>query len=128
MKPYKPGGYTSVSPYLVVQGAQRMVDLLRKVFNAETLRRYDNDDGTIMHVEVKIDDAVVMLADSNDQYPPNKSLIHVYVPDVDDVFKKALAEGCQAMEAPRTRDGDPDRRGSFLDFSGNIWAVGTQQS
>jgi PhnB protein len=128
MKAYKPGGYTSVSPYLVVAGAQRMVDLLRKVFHAELLRRYDNEDGSIMHVEVKIDDSVIMLADSNDQYPPNKSLIHVYVPEVDVVFEKALREGCQAMEAPRTREGDPDRRGSFLDFSGNIWAIGTQQS
>ena len=128
MKPYKPGGYTSVSPYLVVAGAQRMVDLLRKIFDAEVLRRYDNEDGSIMHLEVKIDDSVVMVADSNDQYPPNKSLIHVYVPDVDVVFEKAIREGCQVMEAPRTREGDPDRRGSFLDFSGNIWAIGTQQS
>jgi PhnB protein len=26
------------------------------------------------------------------------------------------------------KDGDPDTRGSFKDFAGNIWAVGTQKS
>jgi PhnB protein len=126
-KLYKPEGYNSLSPYLVVQGAQRMVDLLKKIFGARVLRRFDNEDGTVMHVEVMIDDSVVMIADSNDQYPPNKLLLHVYVKDVDEVFSIALAAGCQSMEEPKTRENDPDKRGSFMDFSGNIWAIGTQQ-
>ena len=127
MATYKPTGYNSVSPYLVVAGAQRMVDLLNKVFGAKVLRRYDKDDGSVMHLEVQLDDSIVMIADSTDQYPPNKHLLHVYVPDVDAVFAKAIAEGCQSMERPQTREGDPDKRGSFMDFSGNIWAIGTQQ-
>ena len=127
-KTYKPQGYNSLSPYIIVQGAQRMEHLLKKIFNAETTRRYDKDDGTVMHMEVRIDDTILMIADSSDEYPPNKSLLHVYVPDVDAVFSSAIQHGCQPMETPATREGDPDKRGSFIDFSGNVWAIGTQQS
>jgi uncharacterized glyoxalase superfamily protein PhnB len=58
-KEYKPTGYNSVSPYLVVKGAQKLIDLLKQIFNAKELRRYDMPDGTIMHAEVQIDDSVI---------------------------------------------------------------------
>ena len=57
---YKPENYNSVSPYLVVHGAQRMIELLKSIFDAEELRKYDMPDGTIMHAEVRIDDSVIM--------------------------------------------------------------------
>ena len=122
---FKPSGYNSVSPYLVVNGAQKMVDLLKKIFDATELRRYDRPDGTIMHVEIRIDDSVVMMGDSSEEYPANQLLIHIYVPNVDEIFKKALDHGCIPVETPVKREGDPDRRGSCVDFAGNTWAVGT---
>ena len=125
--PFKPSGYNSVSPYLVVGGAQRMIDFLKAVFGARELRRYDNDDGTIMHAEVLIDDSVIMMGEASDEFPANKLLIHVYVADVDAVFRMALAAGATIDQEPQQRQGDPDRRGSFKDFAGNVWAVGTQQ-
>ena len=88
-KQYKPLGYNSVSPYLVVDGAQRMIDLLKQIFNAKELRRYETSAGTIMLAELKIDDSVIMMGDSSDKYPPNQLLIHVYVPDVDETYKKS---------------------------------------
>lgn len=123
---FKPAGYNSVSPYLVVDGAQKMVDLLKGVFGAKELRRYNNADGTILHAEIKIDDSVIMLADANKNYPPNQLLIHIYVPDVDNTFTKALNLGCDVVEKPVNKKGDPDKRGMFRDFNGNTWAVGTQ--
>ncbi|HLT72320.1 MAG TPA: VOC family protein [Cyclobacteriaceae bacterium] len=125
---FKPDNYNSVSPYFVVDGAQKMVDFLKQLFNATELRRYDNPDGTIMHVEVRIDDSVVMIGDSTANYPPNTHLMHIYVPDVDTTFKKALSLGCTAIDQPVQKDGDPDKRGMFSDFAGNSWAIGTQMS
>ena len=54
---FKPQGYNSVSPYVVVSGAERLIDFLGRVFDARVMRRYDNPDGTIMHAEVMIDDS-----------------------------------------------------------------------
>jgi uncharacterized glyoxalase superfamily protein PhnB len=126
MAAFKPSGYNSVSPYLVVDGAQRMIDLVKKIFDAKELRRYDVPGGKIMHSEVQIDDSVVMIADSTDEWPQNQSLLHVYVREVNNVFDKAIAAGCQAVEEPKEREGDPDRRGTFKDFAGNFWSVSTQ--
>lgn len=128
MYSFKPTGYNSVSPYFIVDGAQKMINLLTSIFNAKELRRYDQPDGSIMHAELQIDDSVIMLADSTREYPSNQLLIHVYVADVHAVFKKAIDSGCEAIEAPVQKGEDPDVRGQFKDFSGNIWAVGTQRS
>jgi uncharacterized glyoxalase superfamily protein PhnB len=127
MKQYMPQGYNAVSPYLVVPGAQKMIDFLKEVFKAKELRRYENPDGSIMHAEVMIDDSVIMMGDASPYYPPNQLLIHVYVSDVDQVFKRAVEAGAEPEQNPQQKEGDPDRRGSFKDFAGNTWAVGTQQ-
>ena len=125
---FKPSGYNSLSPYLIVDGAQKMIDLLKEIFDAKELRRYDDPNGTIMHVEVRIDDSVIMMSDATSTYPANKFLLHVYVPDVHATFNKAIELGCEVIERPVNKEGDPDTRGSFKDFSGNVWPVGTQKS
>ena len=127
MTTFKPSGYNSVSPYLVVNGAEKMITLLEKIFVVERLRRYDDANGSIIHSEVRIDDSVIMLADANEAWPQNQSLIHVYVSDVDAVIKKAEEAGCDRVDPPKERDGDPDRRGGFRDFAGNYWSVSTQK-
>lgn len=123
---FKPTGYNSVSPYFVIREAQRFIDFIKDLFEAEELRRYDNPDGSIMHAELRIDDSVIMLGQSNDEHPPQLHLMHVYVPDVDAVIERAVKLGCEVVEAPQQKSGDPDRRGMFRDFAGNMWAVGTQ--
>lgn len=123
---FKPTGYNSVSPYLVVDGAQRMIDLLKQIFDATELRRYTDDSGRILHAEVKVDDSVVMVAEATEKWPANKTVIHVYVSDVDAAYKRAIEAGCQSLQEPRTQKGDPDKRGGFSDFSGNAWYVSTQ--
>ena len=124
--PYKPENYNSVSPYLIVNGAQKMVDLLVQLFDAEPLRRYDRPDGTIMHTELRIDDSVIMLSDASEQWPAVTVIMHVYVSDVDKVYQRAIALGCKPSQAPKQQEGDPDRRGTFIDFAGNMWSVSTQ--
>lgn len=123
---FKPEGYNSVSPYFIVDGAKKLIDLLREIFDAAELRKYDKPDGTIMHAEIKIDDSVLMFGNSTDKFPPNKLLIHIYVPNVDNVFQKAIKLGCEPLEKPKNKENDPDRRASFKDFAGNVWSIGTQ--
>jgi PhnB protein len=126
MSTWKPPMYSTVSPYLVVAGAQKVIDFARAVFGATELRRYDLPDGSIMHAEMKIDDTVIMIGDGGPEFPPFPSLIHVYVEDVDAVYARALAAGATSVAAPRTRGDDPDKRGSVKDPCGNTWAIATQ--
>jgi PhnB protein len=125
-KQYKPIAYNSVSPYFIVDGAQKLVEMLKHIFNATEKRRYDMPDGTIMHLEMLVDDSIIMIGDSSEKFPATKSVLHVYVTDVDEIFRKAIQYGCESIEKPNQREGDPDRRGTFKDFAGNIWSIGTQ--
>lgn len=125
-KQYKPKGYNSVSPYFVINGAQRMVDLLKELFNATVKRRYDMPDGTIMHIEIQLDDSIIMMGEASEEFPANNHLLHVYVQNIDEIYGKAISLGCESIDPPKEKEGDPDRRGTFKDFAGNIWSVGTQ--
>lgn len=123
---YKPSNYNSLSPYLMVDNAQKLVDLLTLIFDAKTLRRFDHENGKIAHIELLLDDTVIMLSDSTENYPSNTTMLHIYVPDVFKTFKLALENGCEVIEEPINKEGDPDTRGAFRDFAGNYWAVSTQ--
>lgn len=127
MNTYKPAGYNSLSPYLIVDDAQKFVDLMKEIFQAKELRRYDHENGKILHCELQIDDSVLMISNSTDQYPANKTTLHLYVPDVFKTFAKAIESDCEVIEAPINKEGDPDTRGSFYDFAGNYWSVSSQK-
>lgn len=125
-KQWKPANYASVSPYLMVRGAQGVIDFLKQVFGATALRRFDMPDGTVMHAEVRIDDSVIMLAEGADAYPAFPAWLHVYVRDVDAIYRRALDLGAESVQEPRQREGDPDRRGGVKDPAGNTWWISTQ--
>ncbi len=124
---FKPDGYNCVSPYFIVDDPQRFIDFLKTVFDGELTRFFKKDDGQINHAEVKVMDSIIMLSGTTDDYPANNLLLHVYVPDVDNVYEKALSAGCEGMEPPKVKDNDSDKRGIFKDFMGNTWAIGTQK-
>ena len=122
----KPDGYSSVSPYLVVNGAQAVIDFLKRTFDATELRRYDAPDGRIMHAEVRIDDTVVMMGDATPEWPPVPAFVHVYVDDVDATYRAALAAGGVSVAEPVQKKDDPDKRGGVRDPGGNTWWIATQ--
>lgn len=126
--PWKPEGYSSVSVYIVTEGAQRVIDFLKKTFGATDLRRFDTPDGKIMHAEVRIDDSVIMIADASGAHPAFPAWLHVYVPDVDATYKQALEAGGVSVHEPVRKEGDPDKRGGVKDPGGNNWWISTQGS
>lgn len=122
---YKPQGYTSVAPYLLVDGAEGTIDFLVRVFGAERLRRFDAPDGKVRHAEVRIDDTVVMVADAVEGWPSVPANVHVYVPDVDATWREAIAAGGTPVQEPMKKD-DEDRRGGVKDAGGTTWWISTK--
>lgn len=117
---YKPDGYTSVAPYLVVGDAARTLEFVHAVFGSEPLRVYHRDDGSIMHAEFRIDDTVVMLGQLPDQPAAH---VHIYVDDVDGAFVRAIEAGGTVIDDLQPRY-DGDRRGGVCDPSGTVWWLG----
>ncbi len=122
---HKPLGYTTVSPYLVVDGASQTIDFLARVFDAVELRRFPDSTGKLMHAEVRIDDTVVMIADGGEGWPPIPSHVHIYVSDVDAVYRRALEAGATSVQEPVKKD-DADKRGGVKDSGGTTWWIATK--
>lgn len=124
--PFKPANYTTVSPYLIVNGAEATIDFLKRVFGAIELRRFPDDSGKLMHAEVRIEDTVIMLADpAPPDWPPISSYVHVYVPDVDATYRKALEAGAVSVQEPVKKQ-DEDKRGGVKDAGGTTWWIATR--
>jgi PhnB protein len=122
---YKPDGYTSVAPYLIVSGAAKTLAFLERAFGAVEIRRFPGPHGSIMHAEVRLDDTVVMLADGVEDWPPVASHVHVYVPDVDAAYRRALEAGANSVQKPTKKD-DADKRGGVIDPGGTTWWISTK--
>lgn len=122
---FKPEAYSSVSPYLIVDGAQGTIDFLKRVFGAVELRRFPDDAGKIIHAEVRIDDTVVMIADSAESWQPVSSHVHIYVEDVDETYKRALEAGATSVQEPVKKE-DADKRGGVKDAGGTTWWIATK--
>ncbi len=122
---YKPNNYSTVSPYLIVGGANSTIDFLKRIFGAIELRRFPDADGKLMHAEVRIDDTVVMIADGGDGWPPVPSYVHVYVKDVDATYRLALEAGATSVQEPVKKE-DEDKRGGVKDAGGTTWWISTK--
>lgn len=124
-----PEGYQTVSPFMIVEGAQKVLDFLTATFGAEVrslTKGPANPDGSrpIMNAEVKVGTSMVMLADARENVPSMPTMLYVYVDDVDTVHKKALTAGGEEIMPP-TDMFYGDRHGGVMDPAGNTWWIAT---
>ena len=123
MMNYKPSGYTSVAPYLIVEDSEHTLNFVKAVFKAEQLRVIRNDDGSIMHGEARIDDTVIMVGQ---MAGVGNAHVHVYVDGIDAAFLRAVEAGGVVVEELSLKD-DGDRRGGVRDRNGTTWWLGRQE-
>lgn len=122
---YKPKDYSTVSPYLIVNGASRTIEFLVNVFDATNLRQIPDSSGKLIHAEVRIGDTVIMMSDGGEGWPPIPSHVHVYVTNVDDTYKRALKAGATSVQEPIKKE-DENKRGAVKDAGGTTWWISTK--
>jgi PhnB protein len=120
-----PEGFHTVTPYLIVEGAEKIIGFMQTAFGAETTHEPTRrPDGKIMHATVKIGDSLVMIADASEQVKAMPAMLYLYVPNVDASYQRALkAGGTSIMEPADQFYGD--RSGGVMDAAGNSWFIGT---
>jgi uncharacterized glyoxalase superfamily protein PhnB len=119
-----PAGFHTVTPYLVVQGAAKLIDFLKQAFDAKEIMRMPLPDGTIMHAEVKIGDSIVMMGDARGEMKPMPAAIYLYVNDADATYQRALRAGATSTMEPADQFYG-DRNAGVKDPVGNQWWIGT---
>jgi PhnB protein len=115
-------GFTTVTPYLQVRD-DGLLDFLVKVFGAVETSSTKGPDG--VHREVRVGDSMLMIGEGGQErtgYSP--MAFHVWVPDVDAAFERALAAGARSLGAPEDRSYG-ERAGFVEDPSGNHWYIAT---
>jgi len=127
-----PDGYPQVTPYLVVDGADKAIEFYEKVLGTKERMRMGGPDGKVGHAELQLGDSLIMLAD---EFPDMgaqgpRSLggspvtISIYVEDVDEVFDKAVKAGAKSVR-PVENQFYGDRVGQFEDPFGHRWSIAT---
>lgn len=119
-----PEGYHTITPYLIVKGANDLVEFLKKAFNANIRFIMNGENDTVAHAELEIGDSVVMIAEAIENYEPTTSMLHLYVDNVDSLFKQAVNAGGIVVNEP-TNQFYGDRSGAIKDMCGNQWWIST---
>ena len=121
---YKPAGYHTVTPYIVVSDALKLIEFMKQAFDAVEMERMMRPDGTIGHVEMRIGDSMIMLGQSAGEWKPMPIGLYLYVPDTDVVYKAALAAGGTSLMEPSDQFYG-DRNAGVRDMFGNLWWIAT---
>jgi PhnB protein len=126
-----PEGYHSVTPYLIVDGAEEAIRFYERALGATEMLRLPMGD-KIGHAEIKIGDSFVMLSDEWPEHgklgPRSRggatSSLMIYLDDVDAAFERAVAAGA-AVERPVEDQFYGDRSGTITDPFGHSWTLST---
>jgi len=97
-EPYVPDGFTRVTPYLTVNGAQKLLDFLVAVFDARVVDRAEQPDGKLARAAVRIGDSTIELSEAAGKWGPMPGAIHIYVPD--EPMEMDYAERASAVRDP----------------------------
>lgn len=121
---YKPEGYHTITPYIIVENADELVEFIEKIFDGQLLFKMQNQDGRISHGEMTIGDSKLMLAEATEEWEPTQTMLHFYVEDIDTVYQKALDFGVVTVKEPKN-EFYGDRIATVQDSFGNFWSIAT---
>lgn len=119
--------FPNIAPYFLVNEAPQFIAFLVSAFEGTERIRVPRPDGSIMHGEVAIGNSVIELGDANEQYPQRSMTTHLYVPDADATYARALEAGATPGYAPSDDHPSGDRWGEAKDPFGNTWYIATRK-
>lgn len=121
---YIPEGYTTITPYLIVEGAEKLIEFIENVFDGTIVMKMPDERGKIGHAEMKIGDSMLMIADAGEEWKPTQAMLHLYVEDTDAIYQKALDAGAIPVKEPADQFYG-DRSSAVKDAFGNFWGIST---
>lgn len=117
-------GYHTITPYLTVKRAEELVEFVKEVFGGVEVFRTTGSAGGL-HAEVTIGESKLMIGgyETVEEIP---TALHLYVPDADAVYQRAIEAGATSLEEPVDQFYG-DREAGVKDPSGNVWWIATHK-
>ena len=123
-----PKGYRTLTPYVVAQNADELIDFVKATFGADEIFRSVGGAGG-RHAEIRLGDSMMMIGGGGPglkwRGESNPGAFHVYVRDADAVYKKAMQAGAETIQPP-TDQAYGERSSSVRDKEGNYWYIATR--
>jgi uncharacterized glyoxalase superfamily protein PhnB len=116
-----------ITPYLLYEDVAHALEWLSGAFGFRERLRFAGPDGTVNHAEMELADGLIMLGHPGPDFQNPKrlgrvtQLVHVYVDDVDEHFRRARDAGATILSEP-TDQPYGDRRYDAADPEGHQWS------
>lgn len=114
----------NLMPYLIGTPADKLVEFMTRAFEGQELERALRPDGKILHTAVRIGDSVLEISDPPPGMDQRPMALHIYVPDADQVYRRAIEAGATSLAEPVDQPYG-ERGGGIKDLSGNFWYIAT---
>jgi PhnB protein len=121
-----PDGFHTITPYLVVDGADELIQFLEKGLGGKQIFNMHREENKVSHATVQIGDSMIMVSDVMQGMKPEIAMLYLYVDDADAVFKSAIAAKAEQVQ-PMKDQFYGDRSGAVKDRWGNTWWIATQK-
>lgn len=122
-----PDGFSTITPYLLVDGADQYIEFLKGAFGAELTLCARDEHGLVANAQLRLGDSMLMVTDAVEHCPAMKASYYLFVEDADAAMKRAVEHGAiQTMEVADMPYGD--RQGGATDPAGNIWWISQRLS
>jgi uncharacterized glyoxalase superfamily protein PhnB len=109
---------------LHLREAHKMIPFLEAAFGAEAMGVHKSSEGAVLHATIRIGNATLEIDEARGEFQPMPCHLHVYVPDTDAAYARALQAGAASIEAPRNAPYG-DRAAGVRDAFGNSWFIAT---
>ena len=123
-----PEGYTNVTPSITLRDTAKAIEFYKRAFGAEERGIMRGPDGKVMHAEIKIGNAIIMM---NDEVMGSRSAetqggspisFYLYFENADTAYQRAVSAGAKGDMAPIDMFWG-DRMGHVIDPFGLRWNV-----
>jgi uncharacterized glyoxalase superfamily protein PhnB len=120
------GGIRRIVPYLAVRPAAALLEFARRAFDAQVLAQGTGAGGGL-HAELRIGDSALMIGGGGAWTgTPMPTGLHLYVPDADLSYRRALEAGAASLYPPVDQPYG-DREAAVRDVAGNHWYLATRR-
>ena len=119
---YIPPGFTTVTPYFLVENAESFLGFLVNGLGGTETLRTTAPDGRIANAQVRLGTSTVMVSEATEAYPAMAGAYYLYVENADAAVERALAHGAE-LEMAVADMPYGDRQGGVRDPHGNIWWI-----
>jgi PhnB protein len=119
-----PADTPTIVPGFSTRGAAQFIQFMKQVLGAEEAFMHKSPSGTVIHSRIRIGDSILAVGELHGERVPMPFHLHMYVPDVDAVYGRAMSAGARSLRAPKDEPYG-DRAASIEDTFGNYWSFAT---